>query len=347
MMTGQLTQWGISAVERGWVPDLATRYAMRRLCERRIADVAVQDHAQGVAAFAAAARNAPIAPVPQRANEQHYEVPAAFYEHVLGRRRKYSCCLWSPGVADLHAAEEAALAQTCEHAELADGHNILELGCGWGSLSLWILERYPRCRVTAVSNSASQRRYVEAAAARAGVSDRLHVVTADMNDFTIDRQFDRVVSVEMFEHMRNYEELLRRIRGWLRADGKLFVHVFCHQRFAYTFVDERASDWMSRYFFTGGIMPSEDLICHFANDLHVVRLWRWNGTHYQRTANAWVDRLDQNRTALLPILGSIYGADQAARWWQRWRMLFMAGAELFGYRQGNEWFVAHYLLERT
>jgi cyclopropane-fatty-acyl-phospholipid synthase len=278
--------------------------------------------------------------VPALANEQHYEVPAAFFEHVLGRHLKYSCGWWGEGETELDAAEEAMLGLSCEHAEMADGLDVLDLGCGWGSLSLWLAERYPRSSVTAVSNSTSQRLHIEARAHERGLSN-LRVLTCDVNNFAPSRRFDRVMSIEMFEHVRNHRLLLERIADWLRPQGRLFVHHFCHREYMYAYEDAGATDWMSRHFFSGGMMPSHDMLLHHQHALSVEDHWVIRGTHYQQTSDAWLSRLDENRHAVLRVLMKGYGGD-AERWLQRWRMFFMACSELFGFRDGNEWWVAHY-----
>lgn len=338
--------WGIECVERGWIPDAWTRAAIRRLCTARLQecgggrDLALA--CEESESFLEELRSGPIALVPERANEQHYEVPPEFFGLVLGRHRKYSCCWWPAGVESLDEAEAAALDETCRRAQLEDGQDILELGCGWGSLSLWMASRYPHSRITAVSNSRPQRQYIESEARRRGI-DNLTVLTADMNHFQFAGTCDRVVSVEMFEHMRNYERLLRGIRSWLRPDGALFVHIFCHREFAYPFETEGDENWMGRHFFTGGLMPSEALLARFQTDLRLERQWRWSGQHYQRTADAWLANLDRERTAARAILAQCYGAAAADRWLNRWRMFFLAVSELFGYSGGREWFVGHYL----
>ncbi len=335
-------------VEQGLVPDPLIRAGIRRLVRKRLVEIGAADPAAApefCASFIADLRTAPVAVVPEKANEQHYEVPAAFFAEILGRHRKYSACWWPEGVTTLDVAEEAALAATCERAQLADGQRILELGCGWGSLTLYMAQTYPRCRVTAVSNSASQRAWIEAEAARRHL-DNVNVVTCDMNTFAAERCFDRVVSVEMFEHMRNWPELFRRVAGWLAPHGRFFMHVFAHRSTPYLYVERDASDWMSRHFFSGGMMPSDDLALHFQDDLRILRRWRWDGTHYERTANAWLARMDARRTAIWPVLVATYGAGDAAQWWMRWRVFFMSCAELFGHDGGREWFVSHYLFER-
>jgi cyclopropane-fatty-acyl-phospholipid synthase len=340
----------VAAVERGWVPDRVTRAAIRRLCRARLAEVQQEESraaAGGTAAidvFCERLRQGPIALVPEKANEQHYELPAAFFELLLGPRLKYSCCWFEGESSTLAEAEEAALAKTAENAQLADGQEILELGCGWGSLSLWMAERYPAARITAVSNSGPQRALVERRAAERGLTN-LRVITADMNTFETDAgRYDRVVSVEMFEHMHNYERLLERIASWLRDDGRLFVHWFCHRESAYAFGTESDDDWMGRYFFTGGLMPAENLLTKFDRDLELVERRSWNGDHYRRTAEAWLANLDARRDEATMILAGVYGRREAGRWFERWRMFLLAVAELFGYDGGHEWYVSHQLL---
>jgi len=344
----------IAAVERGLVPDRVTRAAIRRLCGARLREAARAEARAAKArgrsamdAFCDELRRGPIALVPEKANEQHYELPAAFFELLLGPRLKYSCCLFGGEGTTLAEAEEASLAATAENALLADGQEILELGCGWGSLSLWMAERFPAARITAVSNSTPQRTFIERRAAERGLTN-LRVMTADMNDFEADAEgFDRVVSVEMFEHMHNYERLLERIARRLRDDGRLFVHWFCHRKYAYAFGTENDDDWMGRYFFTGGLMPAEDLLGRFDHDLEVVERRAWNGDHYRRTAEAWLANLDARRGEATAILDDVYGRREAGRWLERWRMFLLAVAELFGYGGGREWFVSHQLLRRT
>jgi cyclopropane-fatty-acyl-phospholipid synthase len=338
----------IGLVERGYVPDPIVRSGIRDRLRKTLADLpmdnceAAIDHKK---AFVAMMDTAPVAEVPDRANEQHYEVPAAFFDTVLGPRRKYSCCWWPKGVKDLAAAEEASLAATAERAGIGNDMDVLELGCGWGSFSLWCAERFPKSRFTAVSNSGSQRDFIMAQAAERGI-DNLTVITADMNQFKAPARYDRIVSLEMFEHMRNWRTLFERVHGWLMDGGRFFMHVFCHREHPYPYEDTGPDDWMSHYFFAGGIMPSDDLPLWFQDHLRLVDRWRWDGRHYERTLNAWLARMDAERKRVWPILEDTYGKDQAGIWWQRWRLFFMACAELFGLEKGQEWYVGHYLFER-
>ena len=330
-----------TAVERLPLPDPVTLAGINFLCGRTRKKLARQPDVE--AAFAAAMGAYPIAIHTDDANAQHYEVPAAFFDMCLGPRRKYSCCYYVGPETTIAEAEEAALAQTVEHARLEDGQHILELGCGWGSLSLYMAARYPHARITAVSNSHSQRRHIEQLAAAQG-STNLTVVTCDMNDFSADARFDRVVSVEMFEHMSNWEALLGKVKRWLKPDGYLFVHIFTHDKASYRFDHADKADWIAQHFFTGGIMPSHGLIRHFPSLFAVEQEWRWSGGHYARTAFDWLARFDANRPAIAQILRDTYGKD-ARLWERRWRLFFLATAGLFGHKGGVPWAVSHYRLK--
>lgn len=349
------TSLSMRLLESDRVPDWLIRRRIRTLLAQRLAEEdkgspeAQQTHLMSMVRRLC---DSPIAIHTDAANEQHYEVPAAFYLKALGPHLKYSSCLYDDftvarAAAGLGAAEARMLALTCERARLRDGDRILELGCGWGSLSLWMAEHYPGSRITAVSNSRTQKAFIDARAAERGLHN-LEIITRDANqlEFDADMRFDRVVSVEMFEHMRNYQTLLGRIASWMAPGATLFVHIFTHHRFAYTFEVRDESDWMARYFFTGGIMPSDDLLHYFQRDLRLADHWQVDGRHYQLTSEAWLQNMDANRATLMPALAEAYGVDQALRWWVYWRVFFMSCAELFGYRSGREWIVSHYLFER-
>lgn len=335
----------IELCERGLVPDALTRLGIRQLCRRRLAmegdgdAVAIWERQQQRLNLL---RRSPLAIETDAANRQHYEVPAEFFRLCLGARLKYSCAYFPRGDETLDWAEEAMLALYGERAELADGQDILELGCGWGSLTLWLAEHYPNSRILGVSNSASQREHILAQCRLRGYTN-VEILTCDVNRLELDpRRFDRVLSIEMFEHVRNYRELFRRIAGWLRPDGLLFCHVFCHREWLYPFETEGEDDWMGRHFFTGGLMPAATTFLHFQEALNLDRHWRLSGRHYQRTANHWLANQDRHRDEVMALFGEVYGPADAKVWWQRWRMFWMACAELFGYADGNEWLVAHY-----
>jgi cyclopropane-fatty-acyl-phospholipid synthase len=351
---GGLVGAAIAAVERGWVPDVCTRWGIRRLCRQRLEMLPVEQvNTEWFGPrshvwkrdFLALMNRGPIADSTQEANQQHYELPPEFFTAYLGPRRKYSSCWWEDGVEDLATAEDRSLAQVCHRAGIRDGMEVLDLGCGWGSFTLWVLEHYPDCRLTSVSNSAPQRQYIEQQAASRGWSERLTVLTADMNHFQPPaNHFDRMVSIEMFEHMRNYRRILEKLRPSLKANGRLFIHIFCHQQWPYLFEVEGAANWMGRYFFTGGMMPSFDQFSAFEDLFETAESWSVNGVNYGKTLDAWLENLDRAAPTIDPILKQVYGS-QWFKWRQRWRVFLMASSELFRYNHGTEWFVGHYLLK--
>ncbi|MBX9990187.1 SAM-dependent methyltransferase [Phreatobacter oligotrophus] len=334
-----LIAWG----ERTPVPDVLTRAMIAWLVGRTDRNLATQGAADDKA-FAAGMDAFPVAIHTDAANAQHYEVPAAFFLRTLGPKRKYSCCFYDGPAASLAEAEVKALDLTMDHAGLADGQRILELGCGWGSLSLTMAARYPGATITAVSNSHSQRAFIEGEAARLGLTN-LTIVTSDMNDFAPEGQFDRIVSVEMFEHMANWRVLLTRVRSWLKADGRLFIHVFTHRTGSYRFDAADKTDWIAQHFFTGGLMPGHGLIRQFPDLFTVEDEWRWSGEHYRRTAEDWLALFDARLAEIDPILTQVYGAENLALWRRRWRLFFLATSGLFGHAGGDSWGVSHYRLK--
>jgi len=329
----------IGTAERVPLPDLIIRAAIQRLCSRTATRLSAGG-AESDAAFASEMALRPIAEHTDAANAQHYEVPAAFFALVLGPNRKYSSCFYKDAASTLQEAEEEALRQTVAHADLADGQSIVELGCGWGSLSLWMARQFPKSQITAVSNSNSQAEHIAGTAATRGLKN-LRAITSDMNVFDPQGPFDRIVSVEMFEHMMNWRELMRRIRSWLEPDGRFFMHIFTHRSGAYLFDRADGEDWIAQHFFTGGVMPSHHLIRQYADLFEVEKEWRWSGTQYQRTALDWLSNFDAHHGEIESILRKVYG-DDTNLWMRRWRWFFLATSGLFGYADGSEWGVSHY-----
>ena len=341
--------WYDSLIEQNKLPDFALRLGIKKLLKQRLDDETVADvelQQQLFNDLLEELRNSPIAVNTADANQQHYEVPTEFYQYCLGKHLKYSSGYWRTGVTDIDTSETDMLELTCQRADLQNGQDVLELGCGWGSLSLFMSAKFPSSRFTVVSNSSTQKAYIDDTAKARGISN-LTVITADMNTFQILQQFDRVVSVEMFEHMRNYKLLLNKVNSFLKEDGKLFVHIFTHKTLAYKFEVKDETDWMSKYFFTGGIMPSNHLLFYFNDDLSVQNIWVVNGMHYSKTSEAWLANMDAHKAEIMTIFESTYGKDQSVKWWVYWRLFYMACAELFGYDNGNEWMVCHYLFKKN
>lgn len=340
--------WYNSLLEKNRIPDFLIRQGIRKLLKQRLVDENkgnVEAQQAHLMSLIEELKNSPIAINTADANEQHYEVPTEFYKYCLGKHLKYSSGYWKQGVTDIDASEHDMLELTCQRAELANGQDVLELGCGWGSLSLFMAEKFPKSNFTVVSNSRTQKTYIDEQAQQRGIHN-LTVITTDINVFTIDKTFDRVVSVEMFEHMRNYKLLMQKVASFLKPTGKLFVHIFTHKEYAYKFEVIDETDWMSKYFFTGGIMPSDDLLLYFNEHLSIEKHWHVNGTHYGKTSEAWLQNMDKNKTHILPLFEKTYGQDQALKWWVYWRIFYMACAELWKFNNGNEWLVSHYLFTK-
>lgn len=342
-----MNYWSI--IEKNLVPDPALRAGIRKLLKQRLADENKgnaenqQEHFNHIIDVL---KKSPIAVNTSDANEQHYEVPTEFYQYCLGKNLKYSSAYYKKGKESLDQAEDDMLALTCQRAELKNGQDVLELGCGWGSLSLYMAKNFPQSKFTVVSNSKTQKAHIDTEARKRGLFN-LTVITADMNVFDIEQQFDRVVSVEMFEHMRNYELLFAKVNKFLKADGKCFVHIFTHKEYAYLFEVVDESDWMSKYFFSGGIMPSNHLFFYFNQSIKVDKMWVVNGQHYEKTANHWLANMDKHKAEIMPLFEKTYGAEQALKWFVYWRVFYMACAELWGYNKGNEWMVCHYLFSKS
>jgi cyclopropane-fatty-acyl-phospholipid synthase len=341
--------WYDKLVEQDKVPDYLLRAGIRKLLKQRLKDEnkggveAQQAHLMSIIDMLKAS---PIAVNTSEANEQHYEVPTQFYQYCLGKNLKYSSGYWNEGVTDIDTSENDMLELSCRRAELANGQQVLELGCGWGSLSLYMAAKFPGSTFKVVSNSRTQKVYIDEQARQRGITN-LTVITADMNTFTIDEKFDRVVSVEMFEHMRNYTLLLAKVASFLKDDGKLWIHIFTHKEYAYLFEVIDDTDWMSKYFFTGGIMPSDDLMFYFNDDLVVEKHWQVSGAHYGKTSEAWLANMDAHKKEIMPLFEATYGKDQAVKWWVYWRLFYMACAELWNFNNGDEWLVSHYLFHKT
>jgi len=330
------------------LPDFLIRFGIRNLLRERLKSEKrenVEEQQDALMELIDFLKQSPIAINTPEANEQHYEVPTEFFKTVLGKNLKYSSGYWKTGNSTLDEAEVEMLEMTCERGGLSDNQDILELGCGWGSLTLYMAEKYPSSKITAVSNSKTQKQYIDAEAEARGLKN-IEVITSDINELRLEKTFDRVVSVEMFEHMRNYSELLKKISGYLKPEGTLFVHIFTHNKYAYLFEVKDDTDWMSKYFFTGGIMPSDHLLFYFTDDFKVQNHWIVNGKHYKKTANAWLTNMDNNKDSIMKLFSQTYGEKEKIKWWVYWRVFFMSCAELWGFKNGEEWFVSHYLFKK-
>ena len=338
----------IKLAEKGILPDFFIRLGISKLCGQRLTDandLSLKAREEKHQKWVDILMESPIALVPEKANEQHYEVPPRLFELVLGAKLKYSSGYWPQGTSTLDDSEVEMLKLTSKRAALSDGQEVLELGCGWGSLTFHMALTYPNSKITAVSNSNDQRQFIEKKCDELKIKN-IKVITADMNDFSSEKTFDRVVSIEMFEHMRNYDELLKRVSEWLKKDGKLFVHIFSHKEIAYPFEDKGEGDWMAREFFSGGQMPSHKLLTCFSSRMKIEKDWRVEGTHYEKTSLAWLNKMDENKKEVLKLFEKTYGKNKARTWFQRWRIFFMSCEVLFGFNKGSEWGVSHYLFEK-
>jgi len=335
-------------LEKNVIPDFLIRIGIRRLLSARLIDEnkgSIEKNREALQGYIEALKKSPVAINTKDANEQHYEVPTEFYKLCLGKRLKYSGGYWPSGVSTLDASEESMLALSCQRARLQDGHTVLDLGCGWGSLTLYIAEKFPNCKITSVSNSKTQKEHIDGVCKEKGFKN-VTVITQDMNEFSINQTFDRLMSVEMLEHMKNYEVLFSRFAKYMKDDALFFIHIFTHVEYAYAFEVKDDTDWMSKYFFTGGQMPSDDLFLYFQKDLVLQDHWRVNGQHYQKTSEAWLSKMDSNQDKIMPIFEATYGKENAMKWWVYWRVFYMACAELWGYKGGEEWLVSHYLFSK-
>lgn len=335
-------------LEKDLIPDFFIRVGIRDLLAKRLKEEQKADsylQQEHLMNYIKGLKSMPIAINTVDANEQHYEVPTEFYKYVLGKRLKYSGGYWPGNINTLDESEEKMLSLSCERAQLRNGHSVLDIGCGWGSLTLYIAEKFPDCKITSVSNSKTQKEYIDSVCKEKGFKN-VKVITADMNVFTINEKFDRLMSVEMLEHMKNYQDLFKKFAGFMKPDSLFFIHIFTHLKYAYHFEVKDDSDWMAKYFFTGGMMPSHNLFLYFQDDLTIREQWVVNGTHYQKTSEAWLANMDQHKNEIFPIFESTYGKENALKWWSYWRVFFMACAELWGYAHGEEWVVSHYLFAK-
>lgn len=338
----------LASLERNLLPDAVVRRLTRLLLASRLrlgylpsADLQLAS----LLDFKRSLEDMPIAVETDKANSQHYELPTSFFKLVLGKNLKYSCCYFQDKSSTLEDAENAMLGLYCERAQVKDGQSILDLGCGWGSLSIYIAKKYPNCCITGICNSITQKSHIEEQCRDLQLSN-VKIIVADIGKFEMEASFDRVISIEMFEHMKNYKELLKKISKWMKQDSLLFVHHFCHKTFPYHFEDKNEDDWITRYFFAGGTMPSANLLLYFQDDVTVVNHWLVNGMHYARTSEEWLRRMDQNLASIRPIFETTYGKDSATKWIAYWRTFFIAVAELFGYSNGEEWMIALYLFKK-
>ncbi|KAL3361067.1 hypothetical protein AABB24_014132 [Solanum stoloniferum] len=338
----------LGSLERNLLPDTVIRRLIRLLLAARLrsgykpsSELQLSDLLQ----FVHSLKEMPIAVMTEKPKSQHYELPTSFFKIVLGKHLKYSCCYFKHKLSTLEDAEKAMMELYCERSQLKDGHTVLDVGCGWGSLSLYIAQKYSSCKVTGICNSVTQKAHIDEQCRELQLQN-LEIIVADISTFEMEESYDRILSIEMFEHMKNYGDLLKKMSRWMKADSLLFVHYFCHKAFAYHFEDVNDDDWITRYFFSGGTMPSANLLLYFQDDVSVVNHWLVNGKHYAQTSEEWLKRMDENKSSIKPIMESTYGKDSAVKWTVYWRTFFLSVAELFGYNNGEEWMVAHFLFKK-
>lgn len=332
----------LASLERNLLPDALVRRLTRLLLASRLRSgykPSAELQLSSLLHFAHSLEEMPIAIKTEDPKSQHYELPTSFFKLVLGKNLKYSCCYFPDKSSTLEDAENAMLEMYCKRAQVEDGHSVLDIGCGWGSLSLYISQKYTNCRITGICNSKTQKAYIEEQCQELQLQN-VEIIVADISTLEMEATYDRIFSIEMFEHMKNYKDLLKKISGWMKHDSLLFVHHFCHKAFAYHFEDKSDDDWITRYFFSGGTMPAANLLLYFQEDVSVVDHWLVNGKHYAQTSEEWLKRMDKNLASIKPIMESTYGKDSAVKWTVYWRTFFISVAELFGYNDGEEWMVA-------
>jgi len=334
-----MTRFLLSLAESGFIPDVLIKIAARYISNKRLNEQSVDDNKDKIITILS--RGA-VAEKTYDANEQHYEVPPEFFKYVLGTNLKYSCSLFND-VDSLDDAEESMLKLYMDRADIKDGHEVLDLGCGWGSFSLYVAERYPNINITSVSNSSDQIAYIKNEAHKKDLLN-IKAFRMDVNNLELNKQFDRIVSIEMFEHLRNYKLIFNSLNHALKPDGKLFIHIFCHKKLTYLYEMKNNLDWMTKYFFQGGIMPSKDIFQYFESDLEIINQWDINGNHYSKTCKAWLNNHYKNKKKILEIFKKHY--DEPRIWFNRWRIFFLSCDAFFALNNGNEYFIAHYLLKK-
>ena len=338
--------WFNPLLARGLIPDWILRRGVRSQGKERLNMMNKVDSTKEYSKFINEASTGNIAVNTDDANNHHYEVDSEFFKYCLGKNLKYSCCFWDENTLDLDAAEDNMLEIYSKRAEITDGMNILDIGCGWGSLSLFLAQKYPKSEITGVSNSSSQKIFIDSVASERNISN-LNIITRDINDFRTEEKYDRILSIEMFEHTKNTKKLMNLINDWLNPNGLFFMHVFAHKENPYYFDRDQKNAWMAKYFFTGGMMPNHNLFKDLKSNLEYQKSWILSGEHYERTSNAWLDKMDQNKSKILSLFERSNSSSVAKRKFHFWRLFYIACAEIFGYDNGNEWVVSHHLFKKS